>query len=340
MGSKRPKSRSRTQNELAQGYHYNDSDDAADDTDEHLTTRGKQAQKDKTKSTAAMRAAEPAEIADMESLPIGRVTQVHSLFCNVEHDGKTRLCVIRKTLAKTSQTQLVVGDMVRFRDTPESESVIEQILPRRTILTRSDSFKQLVQHPIVANADQMLIVVSVKNPAVKWGLVDRMIVAARGGGLEPILCLNKIDLLEETTADVVASLEYYATLKIQTLRTSAERGEGLDAVREILKDKITVLAGPSGAGKSRLIGEIQPGLDIRVGEVSQYTAKGRHTTTSARHYPLSFGGAVIDTPGVKVFGLWGVKRENLIDFFPDIAAQSAPPWRTESYERISESLTT
>ena len=129
-------------------------------------------------------------------------------------------------------------------------------------------------------------------------------------------------------------------LGTRTLRTSAERGEGLDGVREILKDKITVLAGPSGAGKSRLIGEIQPGLDIRVGQVSDYTAKGRHTTTSARHYPLSFGGAVIDTPGVKVFGLWGVKRENLIDFFPDIAADSAPPWRAESYQRIADSLGT
>jgi ribosome biogenesis GTPase len=338
MGTKRTKSRARTQNELAQGYRYGDSDDAVDDTDEHLTTRGKQAQKDKTKSTAAMRAAEPADIADMESLPMGQVTQVHSLFCDVEHGGRTFRCVIRKTLAKVSQTQLVVGDMVRFREAGTTETVIEQILPRRTVLTRSDSFKQLVQHPIVANADQMLIVVSVKSPAVKWGLVDRMLVAARSGGLEPIICLNKIDLLEQTTADVSAALDYYATLGTRTLRTSAERADGLDALREILKDKVTVLAGPSGAGKSRLIGSIQPGLDIRVGQVSEFTAKGRHTTTSARHYPLSFGGAMIDTPGVKVFGLWGVKQENLIDFFPDIAADSAPPWRVESYQRIADSL--
>jgi ribosome biogenesis GTPase / thiamine phosphate phosphatase len=338
MGTKRTKSRARTQNELAQGYLYDDSDDAGDDTDQHLTTRGKQAQKDKTANTAAMRAAEPADIADMQSLPIGRVTQVHSLFCDVEYAGKIFRCVIRKTLAKTSQTQLVVGDAVRFRDSGGIESVIEQILPRRTILTRSDSFKQLVQHPIVANADQMLIVVSVKSPAVKWGLVDRMLVAARSGGLEPIICLNKIDLLEETTADVSAALDYYATLGTRTLRTSAERADGLDSLRDALKDKATVLAGPSGGGKSSLIGSIQPGLDIRVGEVSEYTAKGRHTTTSARYYPLSFGGAVIDTPGVKVFGLWGVKKENLIDFFPDISANSAPPWRAESFQRIADSL--
>ena len=99
-----------------------------------------------------------------------------------------------------------------------------------------------------------------------------------------------------------------------------------------------VLLGTNGNGKSTLINAIQPQLDLRVGEVSGYTDKGRHTTTSARRYPLDFGGAVVDTPGVKVFGLWGVTRDNLDDFFPDIAAGSAPKWRVESFQRIAESL--
>ena len=96
--------------------------------------------------------------------------------------------------------------------------------------------------------------------------------------------------------------------------------------------------GRSNVGKSSLIRAIQPQLDLRIGAISGYTGKGRHTTTSARHYNLDFGGAVIDTPGVKQFGLWGVTKENLIDFFPDVANDAAPKWRVESYQRILSSL--
>src|SRR6185312_6414173 len=102
--------------------------------------------------------------------------------------------------------------------------------------------------------------------------------------------------------------------------------------------RTTVLAGHSGVGKSTLINAIEPALDLRIGAISNYTGKGRHTTTSARRYPLTIGGAVIDTPGVKMFGLWGVSRENLPEFYPDVAAGNAPPWRQENFERILESL--
>jgi len=99
---------------------------------------------------------------------------------------------------------------------------------------------------------------------------------------------------------------------------------GLEELRELLRDRTTVLAGHSGVGKSTLLNSIQPTLRLRTGEISNYTGKGRHTTTSARRYPLDFGGAVIDTPGVKLFGLWGVKRENVGEFFPDVASGQAP----------------
>ena len=127
-------------------------------------------------------------------------------------------------------------------------------------------------------------------------------------------------------------------LGMPTLRTSADTREGLEELKLTLKDRATVLAGHSGVGKSSLIRAIQPQLDIRIGEVSEYTDKGRHTTTSARRYPLDFGGAVIDTPGVKQFGLWGITRERLEELFPDVANGSAPAWRVESYQRIAESL--
>jgi len=227
------------------------------------------------------------------------------------------------------------------------------VLPRKTVLTRSDSFKGIVQHPIVANAQQMLIVISAKQPRPKWGLVDRMLVAALSGGLDPVLCLNKIDLLKNAgeeklpsrpdskdsdSADPLLAFDHYSSLGYRSLKTSAEIQTGLDALREVLRGKDTVVAGHSGVGKSSLINSIQSSLDLRVGEISRYTNKGIHTTTSARRYPLDFGGSIIDTPGVKMLGLWQVTRENLIDYFPDVANETAPQRRQESYERILESL--
>src|SRR5205085_8096719 len=122
------------------------------------------------------------------------------------------------------------------------------------------------------------------------------------------------------------------------IETSVEAKIGLDQVREMLRDKTTVLAGHSGVGKSSLIRAIQPQLDLRIGAISGYNDKGRHTTTSAKSYPLDFGGAVIDTPGVKLFGLWNVTRENLVDFFPDIASDIAPQWRVRRVGRVLVTL--
>jgi putative ribosome biogenesis GTPase RsgA len=204
------------------------------------------------------------------------------------------------------------------------------------------------------------------------------LIAAQSGGITPILCVNKVDLIPELipnsgiaepvaprtgsakhqsrearksaeaakissaiakdALEAKAALDHYQALGVRLLRTSALAGIGLDELREILRDQETVLAGHSGVGKSSLINAIQPQLHLRTGDISRFNDKGRHTTTSARHYPLDFGGAVIDTPGVKLFGLWGVTAENLVEFFPDIAAGTAPPWRQESYGRIRESL--
>jgi ribosome biogenesis GTPase len=314
--------------------------------------RSKNFQQRKTERTALMRAAEEAAAVDagqIVSLPTGQVIQVHSLFCEVESGGSTYLCVVRRTLTRASDAFVIVGDQVRFRETKtfddqqRPEAVIEQILPRRTVLTRADSFKAIEAQPIVANADQMLIVAAVAEPWPKWGLIDRMLIAARAGGLAPVLCLNKADLAATVRGQreltfALGALAHYRTLGVATLQTSVPSGLGLDALKTILRDRTTVLAGHSGVGKSSLIRAIQPALELRVGEISNYTGKGRHTTTSARRYPLDIGGHVVDTPGVKLFGLWNVTRENLPDFFPDIEDDTAPDWRRQSYQRILESL--
>jgi ribosome biogenesis GTPase len=353
--------------DLTGRYLAGDLDEDQVDSSQRFSERSKNAQQEKILRTSLMRAAEEEQggaETQIESLPLGQVIQVHSLFCDVLHEGKTYRCVTRKTLNKISQTAIVVGDRVRFRLARalnariEAEGVIEQALERDTILTRADSFKAIEQHPIVANADQMLIVVSLFRPRVKWGLVDRMIIAAQGGGLHPVVCLNKMDLLKEQPEEPLREgaaeeepgldearearpeqvLAHYQSLGLTVLRTSAERRMGLDELQGVLKDRTTVLAGHSGVGKSSLINAIEPGLDLRTAAISNFNEKGRHTTTSARRYPLSFGGAVIDTPGVKLFGLWGVTRENLAEFFPDVEAGTAPAWRVESFERIEASL--
>jgi ribosome biogenesis GTPase / thiamine phosphate phosphatase len=319
------------------------------DEKEQFSAQSKHAELDKILRTAILRAEEQSD-ADVNALPVGQVRQVFSLFSEVESDGRTYLCVVRKTLNRRSDTAVLVGDRVRFRDLNlvdeqgKPQAVIEQVLPRETVLTRTDSFRGNEQHPIVANAHQMLIVASLRRPTVRWGLIDRMIVAAESGKLKPIVCLNKVDLqpsdadVDPEEANPAEVLAHYETLGIQTVKTSVPNVIGLDELRELLRDKVTVLAGHSGVGKSTLINAIEPSLDLRTAEISNYTGKGRHTTTSARHYPLGFGGAVIDTPGVKLFGLWGVTRKNLLDYFPDVANETAPPWRNESYQRIASSL--
>jgi ribosome biogenesis GTPase len=327
---------------------HGDGDTDRLESHQRFSPRSKNAQQNKMEQTVLFRA--EGQSADMDTLPIGQVMQVYSRYCEVDHPTGPRLCVTRKTLSKLAATSIVVGDFVRFRDTPKldelgrREAVIEQVMPRTTILTRAESFQARSQHPIVANADQMLIVASFARPMVKWGLVDRMLIAAQSGGLTPLLCLNKIDLGsadEKSRGEYAAAqdvMRHYQSLGIITFQTSSEQRESIEPVARALAGKTTVLAGHSGVGKSTLISAIQPGLDIRIGEISNFNDKGRHTTTSARRYPLDIGGYVIDTPGVKMFGLWGVSAENLLEFFPDVRDETAPTWRTESYERIRTSL--
>ena len=315
------------------------------ESQERFGARSKHAQMSKILRTALLRAEEQADV-DVDSLPIGEVIQVYSLYSEVDSGGRTYLCVMRKTLSKLAESALLVGDRVRIRDLGlldeqgRPQAVVEQVLPRQTILTRADSFKGTEAHPIVANAGQMLIVTSLREPPVRWGLIDRMIVAAQSGKLRPIVCLNKIDLATDPQEldEAGAVLSHYQHLGISTLKTSVSQAIGLNETRNALRQQTTVLAGHSGVGKSSLINAIQPALDLRVGQISNYTGKGRHTTTSARRYPLDFGGAVFDTPGVKLFGLWSVTPDNLLDYFPDLSDDTAPPWRRASFQRIADSL--
>jgi ribosome biogenesis GTPase len=342
-----PRRKPRFRQTSAASYDGDPLDDESPSSDA-FGERSRHSQRRRMEQTAILRATAGESAADIESLPIGLVTQVYSRFVQVESDTGPRLCEVRKTLTKMAASGVIVGDMVRFRDSGTHDEAnrrqasIEQVLPRRTVLTRAGSFDSRQAQPIVANADQMLIVASLRQPTIKWGLIDRMLIAAKGGGLTAIIALTKLDLAEESDdeelAQAQAALAHYQSLGFTTLYTSLPQSRGVAELSAILHNKTTVLAGHSGVGKSSLISAIEPTLDIRIAPVSLYTDKGIHTTTSARRYPLATGGHVIDTPGVKMFGLWNVTPDNLIDHFPDVQAETAPEWRMQSYQRILESL--
>lgn len=330
---------------------------------ERFGRRSKFNQQFKTQRTHDRRQADRAD--ELDKLPTGRVIEVHGLYCTLQpvlaatpeqiagNSAKVAapvsplLAVVPKTVQRTSTTRVIVGDIVRYSpsESPEPgapQARVEEVLDRKTILCRADSFKAREAWPIVANAQQMLIVAAIVEPRVKWGLIDRMILAARTGGLAPILCLNKIDLITPDSPDAIdleEKLSHYATLGIESFRTSVTQSIGLEPLREKLRDRSTVLAGHSGVGKSSIANGISPDLDLRVGDISHVHHKGKHTTTSARIFPLPILNAeIIDTPGVKLFGLWHVDRDRVDEFFPDVLDGSAPDWRIQSHARIIESI--
>ncbi len=342
-----PRRRSEQHSDWTRRYSQDEFD--ADETHpvERFSKRSKFDQQMRMRRTADKRAANQELSADADSLPIGEVIQVFSLFIEVISEGKRYLCVGRRTQQRVTGVPAVVGDLVRLRpsgitnEAGQPEASIEQVLPRQTVLTRQNSFQKELAAPIVANAQQMLVVASILQPRVKWGLIDRMIIAAQSGGLEPIICVNKMDLAAdhpELREEVESSLKHYGSIGVRGISASSLSGQGTAELHKMLENRKTVLAGHSGVGKSSLIRGVCPTLDIRIGDVSHFNDKGRHTTSSARRYELPFGGQVIDTPGIRHFGLVNVTAETLIGFFPDVEAQTAPDWRRESYERILASL--
>jgi ribosome biogenesis GTPase len=247
----------------------------------------------------------------------GRVLSVHGL-SSVVHgdDGREYRCAIRgllKDLSTDLRHVVVAGDIVWLRPEATGDSLIERIEPRQHILSRMSKQRQQI---LAANVDQLLIVASAAEPNLKPNLIDRFLVEAERMRIEPILCINKIDLVDP--ADLMPIVGVYGQMGYQVFSISATTGQGIDSLRRLLAGKESVVAGQSGVGKSSLLNAIEPELALKVGVVSRENQKGRHTTTVARLIPLAMGGFVVDTPGIRQFQLWDIVPEEVAGLYRDI----------------------
>ncbi len=230
-------------------------------------------------------------------------------------------CTIRGKIVGAPQEEnftVKVGDDVRIQLLSENEGVIQEILPRRSKISRSVEGKAYKEHIIATNIDQMVIIMSTKEPDFKSGLLDRYIVIAEKNSLKAIICVNKIDLMQSDQFSEYAF--WYSKLNYSFYLTSAKTEEGLSEFKSVLKNKVSVLVGHSGVGKSSLLKKIEPGLDLKIEVTSKKTRKGRHATSHVELYPLHFGGYLIDTPGVRELGLWDIYKSELKKYFVDFLA--------------------
>lgn len=228
-------------------------------------------------------------------------------------------CSVRGRIHLRSRTHqkspVVAGDRVRVRRTGPDRGTVEEVEPRRSTLSRPAIGRGRVEHVMAANVDQVAVVTAAEDPEFTPGLVDRVLAVVEYSHLEGLLVVNKIDLVPHPPA----GLEAYRALGYPVLLTSAVTGAGLDALRARLAGRVTVVAGHSGVGKSSLLNALDPALDRAVRDVNAFTGRGTHTTTAAEWIPLTAGGAVIDTAGVREFGLWGIPARDVSWLFRDLA---------------------
>jgi ribosome biogenesis GTPase len=213
---------------------------------------------------------------------------------------------------ETAALRISVGDLVRVTRIDAKNGVIEEALPRRNKMSRG-SAETGNEQIMLTNLDQAIIVFSVREPEPHFGMLDRYLAIAEHSQITPILCLNKMDL--GCPKEVVEAAKLYAKLGYRVLGTSTVTGEGLDTLREILSEKTSLLSGPSGVGKSSLLNALEPGFSQRTGAISEATGKGRHTTTSVRLFPLSFGGWLADSAGIRELALWSIPANSLASCF-------------------------
>lgn len=254
----------------------------------------------------------------MESRFTATVVRATGSWYDVLHDGAMLRCRIRGKLrlkGVRSTNPVVVGDEA-VCEADGGDCVIVDIVPRRNYVIRRASNLSKESHIIAANVDQALLMVTLRSPETPKEFADRFLVTCEAYKVPAAILLSKIDLQD---AEAVAEFRaVYEGAGYRVLEVSAKEGRGVEEVRELLAGRTTLVSGNSGVGKSTLIQTIDPSLDIRTGEISDCHHKGRHTTTFSTMYPLAEGGAVIDTPGIKGFGLLDIDDAELWHYFPEM----------------------
>jgi len=249
------------------------------------------------------------------SAAVGRVLRIAGGVYHVDDSATVVRASLRGRLKRTDSRIVSVGDLVELERVGDEMRIV-RLRARSGALSRHGVSKRREQ-VIVANVDQVAVVVSVTAPDPDFLMVDRLLALAALSGIDAFLVVNKTDLAEPSSAD---GLGQYAALGVETLRTSAESGEGLTALAGRLAGRITVLSGQSGVGKSSLLNALVPELDLRVGEISERRGRGRHTTVASVLYRYPAGGYVADTPGLQYLALWGLDPAELPGGFVEIAA--------------------
>jgi ribosome biogenesis GTPase len=254
------------------------------------------------------------------SCATGTVIQNHGALFDVLIERHVVKCLLRGRLKKDHRREvapIAAGDLVTVRMLEHGRGVIEHVLPRQSGLSRRAAGAEPLQHMLVANVDQAIIVFAAAEPRPDLFMLDRFLVAAIAGDLEPLVCVNKADLVDGELLG--AQFAVYRHCGFRVLFTSAVGGDGLSDLQEALKDRRSVICGPSGVGKSTLLNAIAPGLHLRTGEVGEVTHKGRHTTSSIALLELPFGGWVADTPGLRQLSFLEITQEHIATAFPDVA---------------------
>ncbi len=255
-------------------------------------------------------------------------------------DGHTIPCTLSSRLRKPGSSRrsgrsvdtspqrdpVAVGDEVGWVDTGDGAGMIVDVLPRRNRIARQTAVPMPSAHPfeqvIVANVDQVVSVFALADPAPHWNLLDRYLVSAESENLPALICVTKLDLLPaqqaSTRQELQEAVQDYRRIGYPVILVSALTGEGLGDLKQALQGRTSVFLGKSGVGKTSLLNVLQPGLELRVNEVSRATGKGKHTTAHLEMFFLDLGGAIVDTPGVREFGLWDVNEADLALFFPEM----------------------
>ena len=228
--------------------------------------------------------------------------------------GKVRLA------GSTSTNPVAVGDVVRYRE-DEDAAIITDVLPRRNYVIRKSTNLSRKNHVIAAHLDRAVIAVSLLFPEIKLPFLDRILVTCEVYGIKPVIVLNKIDLYGDLYKEEVENfIRIYEGAGYLVIQTSCKTGEGIDELRDLCSEGVSLFSGESGVGKSSLIKALDPSLDPKIGKISAAHLQGKHTTSLYEMYPLTDGGFIIDSPGLRGFGLVDLEKEEIALYFPEMLA--------------------